>query len=316
MQFDHVIPGPDRDERRARRQRAKPPVARALPGRGSSGWNAPGRTRREISAGRSRAGALSHRAGRHPRRAAARGRDAIREHGTTGRASASADSRSARRRPHMYDMLEVVDEVLPQDRPRYLMGVGFPEDLVEGMRRGVDLFDCVAPTRMGRNGAAVHARRPAQHQARRVPHRSAPARPRVRLRGCTRFTRAYIRHLFVSRRDTRAAPALPAQCTFPAVARCVRRATRYSAWQISTSWSARLARSVITRRTAPVRMKHSGILSAHPALQIGGRQSKYSLRFHVQVVASSAIFYFVLIRPQQKQRKKHEERAAQPQEGR
>ena len=53
----------------------------------------------------------------------------------------------------MYGMLEVVDEALPHDRPRYLMGVGFPEDLVEGVRRGVDLFDCVAPTRMGRNGA-------------------------------------------------------------------------------------------------------------------------------------------------------------------
>ena len=51
-------------------------------------------------------------------------------------------------------MLEVVHDALPHDRPRYLMGVGFPEDLVEGVRRGVDLFDCVAPTRMGRNGAA------------------------------------------------------------------------------------------------------------------------------------------------------------------
>src|SRR5436305_4173801 len=57
----------------------------------------------------------------------------------------------------MYRMLEVVDDVLPADRPRYLMGVGFPEDLLEGVRRGVDLFDCVAPTRMGRNGAAFTA---------------------------------------------------------------------------------------------------------------------------------------------------------------
>ncbi|MDE3152532.1 MAG: tRNA guanosine(34) transglycosylase Tgt, partial [Gemmatimonadota bacterium] len=56
-------------------------------------------------------------------------------------------------KPDMYAMLEVVHDVLPVNRPRYLMGVGFPEDLVEGVRRGVDLFDCVAPTRMGRNGA-------------------------------------------------------------------------------------------------------------------------------------------------------------------
>ena len=56
-------------------------------------------------------------------------------------------------KPDMYRILEVVDGELPRDRPRYLMGVGFPEDLVEGVLRGVDLFDCVAPTRMGRNGA-------------------------------------------------------------------------------------------------------------------------------------------------------------------
>src|SRR5438046_920811 len=55
-------------------------------------------------------------------------------------------------KPEMYRILESVDGDLPDARPRYLMGVGFPEDLVEGVARGVDLFDCVAPTRMGRNG--------------------------------------------------------------------------------------------------------------------------------------------------------------------
>src|SRR5258708_1788800 len=57
-------------------------------------------------------------------------------------------------KPDMYRILEDLHEVLPADRPRYLMGVGFPEDLVEGVRRGVDLFDCVAPTRMRPNPAA------------------------------------------------------------------------------------------------------------------------------------------------------------------
>ena len=56
-------------------------------------------------------------------------------------------------KPDMYAMLDVVNGELPTDAPRYLMGVGFPEDLVEGVARGVDLFDCVAPTRMGRTGA-------------------------------------------------------------------------------------------------------------------------------------------------------------------
>jgi len=53
-----------------------------------------------------------------------------------------------------YAMLEVCDPVIPRTVPRYLMGVGFPDDLVEGVRRGIDLFDCVAPTRMGRDGTA------------------------------------------------------------------------------------------------------------------------------------------------------------------
>ncbi|MEJ7761145.1 MAG: tRNA guanosine(34) transglycosylase Tgt, partial [Gemmatimonadaceae bacterium] len=51
-------------------------------------------------------------------------------------------------KPAMYEMLDITDAELARDRPRYLMGVGFPEDLIEGIRRGVDLFDCVAPTRM------------------------------------------------------------------------------------------------------------------------------------------------------------------------
>jgi len=57
-------------------------------------------------------------------------------------------------KPAMYAALAVTDASLPRDRVRYLMGVGFPEDLLEAIRLGVDLFDCVAPTRMGRNGTA------------------------------------------------------------------------------------------------------------------------------------------------------------------
>ena len=86
-------------------------------------------------------------------------------------------------KPDMYRILEVVDGELPRDRPRYLMGVGFPEDLVEGVRRGVDLFDCVAPTRMGRNGTAFT--RDGRLNIKRAEFRTDP-RPldeRVRLRG-------------------------------------------------------------------------------------------------------------------------------------
>jgi queuine tRNA-ribosyltransferase len=98
----------------------------------------------------------------------------------------------------MYEMLEVVDEALPRTHPRYLMGVGFPEDLIEGIRRGVDLFDCVAPTRMGRNGSAFT--RDGRLNIKRTEFRTdpRPLDPECDCSACTRFTRAYIRHLFVS----------------------------------------------------------------------------------------------------------------------
>lgn len=98
----------------------------------------------------------------------------------------------------MYRILEVVDDALPRSRPRYLMGVGFPEDLVEGVRRGVDLYDCVAPTRMGRNGAAFTE--DGRLNIKRAEFR-ADARPldeQCDCSACRRFSRAYIRHLFLA----------------------------------------------------------------------------------------------------------------------
>ncbi len=98
----------------------------------------------------------------------------------------------------MYDTLCVVEAELPRDRPRYLMGVGYPEDLVAAIERGVDLFDCVAPTRMGRNGTAFTS-------AGRVNVRGAAGRADARpldercdCSTCTRFSRAYLRHLFAA----------------------------------------------------------------------------------------------------------------------
>ena len=98
----------------------------------------------------------------------------------------------------MYEMIEVVDDALPKTHPRYLMGVGFPEDLIEAIRRGVDLFDCVAPTRMGRNGAAFT--REGRLNIKRTEYRTdpRPLDPECDCAACTRFSRAYIRHLFVS----------------------------------------------------------------------------------------------------------------------
>ena len=101
-------------------------------------------------------------------------------------------------KPDMYGMLEVVDAVLPTDRPRYLMGVGYPEDLVEGVRRGVDLFDCVAPTRMGRNGAALTQDGRINIRNARFRDDAGPLDEGCGCAACTRFSRAYVRHLFTS----------------------------------------------------------------------------------------------------------------------
>jgi queuine tRNA-ribosyltransferase len=101
-------------------------------------------------------------------------------------------------KPAMYEILDQMSETLPRERPRYLMGVGFPEDVIEGIKRGVDLFDCVAPTRMGRNGSVFTAT--GRLNIKRAEFRNDP-RPldeTCDCETCTRFSRAYIRHLFVS----------------------------------------------------------------------------------------------------------------------
>ena len=101
-------------------------------------------------------------------------------------------------KPDMYAMLEVANDALPLGHPRYLMGVGFPEDLVEGVSRGVDLFDCVAPTRMGRTGTAFTSTGRINV---RNAHLRVDPRPLDQTCGCStckRFSRAYIRHLFVA----------------------------------------------------------------------------------------------------------------------
>jgi queuine tRNA-ribosyltransferase len=101
-------------------------------------------------------------------------------------------------KPDLHAMLEVCDASIPRTVPRYLMGVGFPDDLIEGVRRGIDLFDCVAPTRMGRDGTAFTP--DGKVQVRRSSHRT-DRRALVEDCACvccTRYDRAYLRHLFVS----------------------------------------------------------------------------------------------------------------------
>ncbi len=88
----------------------------------------------------------------------------------------------------------MVDE-LPEDRPRYLMGVGRPIDLLEAVARGVDLFDCVLPTRLGRNGAALTWQ--GKINLRNACYRDdlGPLDPLCPCYTCTHYSRAYLRHL-------------------------------------------------------------------------------------------------------------------------
>lgn len=101
-------------------------------------------------------------------------------------------------KPVMHRVLESLADRLPADRPRYLMGVGFPEDLVEGIARGVDLFDCVAATRNGRHGSAWTSG--GRVNIRKTTHRTdgAPLDAECDCSTCTRFSRGYLRHLFVA----------------------------------------------------------------------------------------------------------------------
>ncbi|HEU5169826.1 MAG TPA: tRNA guanosine(34) transglycosylase Tgt [Gemmatimonadales bacterium] len=99
-------------------------------------------------------------------------------------------------KPVMHRTLETLEPALPRDAPRYLMGVGFPPDLLEGIARGIDLFDCVAATRNGRHGSAwlptgrVNVRSAALRGSRE------PLDPECDCETCTTFPRGYLRHLF------------------------------------------------------------------------------------------------------------------------
>ncbi|MBP8251895.1 MAG: tRNA guanosine(34) transglycosylase Tgt [Herpetosiphon sp.] len=96
----------------------------------------------------------------------------------------------------MYAMLDEIDPLLPQNKPRYLMGVGSPEDLLEGVARGVDMFDCVLPTRLGRNGALFTPAGRLNIANAKNARDDAPIDPTCDCSTCQRFSRAYLRHLF------------------------------------------------------------------------------------------------------------------------
>jgi queuine tRNA-ribosyltransferase len=98
----------------------------------------------------------------------------------------------------MWNTLEVLDVELASDKPRYLMGVGYPDDLLEAIGRGCDMFDCVAPTRNARHGTAWTSEGQVNIKASRFRRDTRPLEPGCDCYGCTRFDRAYLRHLKVA----------------------------------------------------------------------------------------------------------------------
>ncbi len=102
-------------------------------------------------------------------------------------------------KPLMLDLVELTGALLPRDRPRYLMGVGKPSDLVEAVARGMDLFDCVLPTRNARNGQLFTAAGVLAIKNARYARDPRPPDAECGCFTCQRFSRAYLRHLYRSR---------------------------------------------------------------------------------------------------------------------
>ncbi|MCK9299979.1 MAG: tRNA guanosine(34) transglycosylase Tgt [Bacteroidales bacterium] len=98
----------------------------------------------------------------------------------------------------MYEMIEVVNEILPLDRPRYLMGVGTPENLLEAIERGVDMFDCVLPTRNGRNASLFTKQGKINMRNKRWANDFSPIEAGGAADIDLLYSKAYLRHLFIA----------------------------------------------------------------------------------------------------------------------
>jgi queuine tRNA-ribosyltransferase len=99
-------------------------------------------------------------------------------------------------KPIMYDMLEAMMPYMPADKPRYLMGVGSPDCLVEGVLRGIDMFDCVLATRIARNGTVLTSKGRVVVKNAIYAHDFSPIDDDCDCYACQHFSRAYVRHLF------------------------------------------------------------------------------------------------------------------------
>ena len=105
-------------------------------------------------------------------------------------------------KPVMYEMLDELMPYMPEEKPRYLMGVGTPDCFIEGVIRGIDMFDCVLATRIARNGTVLTSRGRVVVKNGRFAHDFSPLDDRCDCYACRNFSRAYIRHLFNAKEIT------------------------------------------------------------------------------------------------------------------
>ena len=98
----------------------------------------------------------------------------------------------------MYEVMDECVELLPKDKPRYLMGVGSPDCLFEGVERGIDMFDCVLPTRIARHGMAMTSQGRVNIKNKKYERDFTPLDPHCDCYTCRNYSRAYLRHLFKS----------------------------------------------------------------------------------------------------------------------
>jgi len=98
----------------------------------------------------------------------------------------------------MWEMVDAVIGLLPEDKPRYLMGLGFPEDIVEGVKRGIDMFDCIIPTRVARNGGLFTWEGKINIKNAKYQKDKRPIDENCGCYTCRAYSRAYLRHLIVS----------------------------------------------------------------------------------------------------------------------
>ena len=182
----------DRGARRARRWSARcaGPAARAIAfSRCATAWC------RGVDGQQPRPGAVRHRAGQ--RLSGICARRARRQTVAIGFEAYAIGGLSVGEPPDvMYDMVSRTTPCLPADRPRYLMGTGTPEDLVESVARGIDLFDCVLPTRNARNGQLFTSDGRINIKNARYAEDDRPLDPACGCYTCRTCSRAYLRHLF------------------------------------------------------------------------------------------------------------------------